>query len=285
MALLPSAWSEGDIAKLRQWYREREGGVLDLQGLVAHLGRSRTSVTLKASRLGLTCHHRLRGGKKNRRKHPTVAAARKAIGEAMRKRLAERGHPKGMLGRHHTPETRARIGEVHRTLWALNMNRSWPPSVATRRKMSEAQRRRIAAGTGGNIYSRCKYGKREDLGGQFFRSRWEANYARYLNLQQAKGLIASWEYEAETFWFEAIKRGVRSYTPDFKVTEKTGTVYFAEVKGWMDPKSKTKIKRMAKYHPSVRLRVVGEKEYREIERKLGAVIPGWERRDQTRGAA
>ena len=31
--------------------------------------------------------------------------------------------------------------------------------------------------------------------------------------------IKKWEHEPETFWFEGIMRGCRSYLPDFRVTE------------------------------------------------------------------
>jgi hypothetical protein len=53
---------------------------------------------------------------------------------------------------------------------------------------------------------------------KFFRSRWEANYARYLEFQKQHGLILGWQHEPETFWFEGVKRGTCSYLPDFKVT-------------------------------------------------------------------
>jgi hypothetical protein len=126
-------------------------------------------------------------------------------------------------------------------------------------------------------YSRCKHGKREDLGDQHFRSSWEANYARFLNLLISQKQIEKWEYEADTFWFEKIRRGVRSYTPDFKVWEPNGTIYYVELKGWMDAKSKTKLKRMAKYHPKIDLRLVDAKAYKEIDKKLGGAIPNWEK--------
>ena len=135
--------------------------------------------------------------------------------------------------------------------------------------------------SGGNVYSRSKRGRRPDLGTPFFRSGWEANYARYLNLLIARKVILSWEYEAETFWFEKIRRGVRSYTPDFKIRETIAKTYFVEVKGWMDPKSATKLKRMKKYYPHIEVRVVGRAQYREIESKLGKAIPGWEAGDET----
>lgn len=122
-----------------------------------------------------------------------------------------------------------------------------------------------------------KAGWRE-VGGQrcYFRSAWEANYARYLQFLLEKNHINGWEHEPETFWFEKIKRGCRSYLPDFRVTEANGDIVYHEVKGWMDGRSKTKIKRMAIYHPTVKLVVVDAKPYKEIQRKLSAFINGWE---------
>lgn len=121
-----------------------------------------------------------------------------------------------------------------------------------------------------------KSGKRSDLGDIHFRSGWEANYARYLNFLMKQNVIWNWEYECETFWFNEIKRGVRSYLPDFKVWQTPTKFYFVEVKGYMDSKSKTKIKRMAKYYPKVKLEVVGRKQYFEIKVKLSKLIPNWE---------
>lgn len=111
----------------------------------------------------------------------------------------------------------------------------------------------------------------------FFRSKWEANYARYLEWLKSIGKISEWEHEAKTFWFDGIKRGCVSYLPDFKVTECNGSVQWHEVKGWMDARSKTTIERMGRYHPQEVLIVVGEKQYREIERKVSTLIVGWEK--------
>lgn len=122
-----------------------------------------------------------------------------------------------------------------------------------------------------------KQGYRADLGDIYFRSGWEANFARYLNFLKKQRAIYKWEFEPDVFWFNAIKRGVRSYLPDFKVWDKSNSEpYYIEVKGYMDSKSKTKIKRMAKYYPHIRLEVVGKKEYLEIKNKLSNLIPHWE---------
>ena len=129
----------------------------------------------------------------------------------------------------------------------------------------------------GNPYTKVRQGRRADIGDQFFRSGWEANFARYLNLLQKNGDIHRWEYEPDTFWFEAIRRGVRSYKPDFKIWDVTDSEpYYYEVKGWMDAKSKTKLKRMAKYHPDVKIILFGKKEYNSLRKNLSKVIPNWE---------
>jgi hypothetical protein len=97
-----------------------------------------------------------------------------------------------------------------------------------------------------------------------FRSSWEVNYARYLEWLVYKKQIIKWDYEKDTFWFETIKRGVRSYLPDFKLFNNDGSIEYHEVKGYMDDKSKTKIKRMAKYYPETKLIVIGGDEYKSI---------------------
>lgn len=126
-------------------------------------------------------------------------------------------------------------------------------------------------------YSKCKGGHRKDIG-IYVRSRWEANYCRYLNYLKAQGKIFKWEYEADTFRFEGIKRGVQAYTPDFKIwTTKDAEPYYVEIKGYMDAKSKTKLKRMNKYYPKTRLVVVTQKDYTKIEKEFGKLIEGWEK--------
>ena len=120
-------------------------------------------------------------------------------------------------------------------------------------------------------------GVRPDIGPMYFRSKMEANYARYLNLLQTMGVIESWHYEPETFWFLDIKRGVRSYKPDFRAQYRNEAApVYVEVKGFMDRKSKTKISRFRKYYPQFKLEIVGETEFAGIKRKWASAIPTWE---------
>jgi hypothetical protein len=125
-----------------------------------------------------------------------------------------------------------------------------------------------------------KAGWRE-IGGynKYYRSRWEANYARYLEHLKARGEIVGWAHEPTTFWFEGIKRGVNNYLPDFQVHMRgeTGIIEeYHEVKGWMDSKSATKIKRMEKYHPTVKLVVIDRPKYTKLEKEFAGIIEGWE---------
>ncbi len=123
---------------------------------------------------------------------------------------------------------------------------------------------------------RGKGGKREDLGGIYFRSCWEANWARYLNWLVSIGDVVSWTYEPEVFEFKEIKRGCKFYTPDFLVVNKDGSREYHEIKGYMDQRSATKIDRMRRYYPEVKLIVVDKKYYRDVAKKVGDWIVGWE---------
>jgi len=87
---------------------------------------------------------------------------------------------------------------------------------------------------------RSVIGRRVDLN-QFFRSNWEANCARWFN---HKG--KHWAYEPRVFSFleHGVQRGTVSSCPDFRV----GTLW-VEVKGFLDPKGKTAIRRFKRFYP------------------------------------
>jgi len=118
------------------------------------------------------------------------------------------------------------------------------------------------------VYSRTKKGwvTFSDDKKYYFRSGWEMNYSMYLEFLKKHKSIKDWEYEVDTFWFEKIKRGVRSYTPDFKIFNNNNTIEYHEVKGWMDAKSKTKLSRMNKYYPDIKVKVINETSYNELKR-------------------
>ena len=87
------------------------------------------------------------------------------------------------------------------------------------------------------------------IGGKemYFRSGWEARYAKYLEWLKSKGEIKDWKFEPRIFDFAEIRHGTTRYIPDFEVINNNGSIEYHEVKGYMDNKSKTKIKRFRKF--------------------------------------
>ena len=189
----------------------------------------------------------------------------------MKKRHKEKGHP--MKGKKHSPETLRKVSEAAKASWA---SKSEAERAEWTLKMMKAKAKSGNAREGRQKASWAN-GWRE-IGGKknYYRSRWEANYARYLEWLKSRGEIADWAYEPETFWFEAIKRGVRSYKPDFRVWESDGSSKLHEVKGWMDARSKTTLKRMAKYHPQEEIVLIKEAQYKAIRLQVMHLIDGWE---------
>lgn len=126
-------------------------------------------------------------------------------------------------------------------------------------------------------YGHIKSGWREIAGRKiFFRSRAEANYARYLQWLKGLNEIDDWEHEPKKFWFERIKSGTRSYKPDFYVKRLDNSHYWVEVKGYMDAKSFTKLKRFKKYYPKEELLLVGKDWFIENRTNLAIIIEEWE---------
>lgn len=129
----------------------------------------------------------------------------------------------------------------------------------------------------GFMNTKQKCGWREINGRRhYFRSLWECNYARILEWRKTNAEILDWQYEPDTFWFEAIRTGTRCYKPDFKVFLNSGLIEYHEVKGFMDKKSAVKLKRMRIYHPSVVVRVIDSTWFKSNVNIQG-VIKGWER--------
>lgn len=142
----------------------------------------------------------------------------------------------------------------------------------------------------------AKGGFREDLG-IYTRSKMEANILRYYKFIKVKYI-----YEPREFEFFKIKRGSRFYKPDFYLPEQDK---FIEIKGWLHSGDRTKLRRFKKYYPEEfaklefivldkysRSKANGEilkflieelgiyfvriGSYKEIEDKLGGLIPNWE---------
>jgi hypothetical protein len=259
--------SDADKIRINEYYSTTPVQSFCLDDLASELGRTKQFICRQAKYLGLTNQFRKVNDKD-----------KAAISNRAKEYLSKNPHPRGYLGHKHSPETRELIGVKSRVAW--NTSKTFGighMSKEARQKRSDAVSKAASSRTASNHHTRAKGGKRSDIGDIWFRSSWEANYARYLNVMIDMNIVEKWEFEPETFWFEKIKRGVRSYLPDFKVYYRNSdTPVYIEIKGWVQDKDKTKWKRMKKYHPHIVLEIVGQKEYEEIKRKWASSIPNWE---------
>lgn len=142
---------------------------------------------------------------------------------------------------------------------------------------------------------KTKIGKRKDCDNLFLRSGWEADIYRWLKTQDD---VDYFQYEPTDFTFYqfGIKKGTISYTPDFKVTYKDGSIKWVEVKGYLKPQDKTKLRRFQKFYPEEAkhlVAVTGSKNtkateffklinvpiykyFNELNKECRKTIPGWE---------
>lgn len=267
-------WEPWQIDLIRARYsEEHHKNKLDLQGLADRLGKHKSQVCEMAGKLGLTNMRRKYHARKDAPRFATKAELFAHLSAVRKAWFIENEHPRGAAGMKHTQEAKNMIGQKSKSRW----------DSMTKKQREDHTAKQVQSKVANNTPPRqrmetsWKAGWR-DVGPQriYARSRWEANIARMLEFRRLAGDIITWEHEPVTFWFEKIKRGVRSYKPDFRVTEKGREPYFIEVKGWMDARSKTTLKRMAKYHPSVKIDLIDSKRYAVINKQLRHIIPNWE---------
>jgi hypothetical protein len=267
-------WTEKDLALLREAYTAPVSCQIGLSELAKRLGRLKSNVSRKARELGLSNIARPKKAERkvDKPKYASEGERKAAISKSRREWIAKNGHPRGAAGLRHSAKAKKVIGEKAKAIWERMTDDERAALIVKRLRAKRESGKPIP-----NVRGSWKAGWRE-IGGRriFFRSRWEANYARYLEWLRSRGEIQSWEHEPHTFWFDGIRRGCVSYLPDFRVTEAGGTIRWHEVKGWMDARSKTVLDRMAKYHPAEVIVLIREKQYEEIRRKVGAIIKGWE---------
>lgn len=134
-------------------------------------------------------------------------------------------------------------------------------SAQSRANMSRGARRRLRTKRE-TLYTSAKGGYRSDLC-RYFRSCWEANFARILNVQQK-----TWQYEEHTFQLE----NSISYTPDFYVIEDD---IFYELKGRMDDKSQRQLELMKTKFSHIKLEVIDSAKYKSLKAEYHDKI-AWE---------
>lgn len=288
-----SKWTETEIA-----FMQREYPRCGKKYCAEVLGRGEGSIRWMASKLGLRLNHdshfvkdfqRRAAASKVGKKRPEHSETMKRLHkenrfpktremlyasvERLRQWRKTHEHPKGALGMKHTDDAKRKMSVASKESWGRMTHED------KNRRTLKMLKTKFANGT----YSLPRknaswHGGKRRVGEveKYFKSAWEANYARYLEWQKSQEMIQSWEYESQVFWFERIRRGCVSYLPDFKVTNNDGGVEFHEVKGYMDAKSKTKLRRMAKYYPDVMVVLIDSKRYRGIAKTAKGIIPEWE---------
>lgn len=270
--------TQDELDLIRWWYTSSDhatDSAFVLDTLAAQLGRTKQYISRLAGKMGLTNYNRPIGDELQRKMwegNKDYFTTHERIGW----KLA--AHPRGMLGKKHTDEFKqAQSLRVKARVFT-------PEQTAKRiKKMIDTRIAKYGSGNPrwlqrSNPYSRTRSGKRADLGDQFFRSSWEANYARYLNWLVEHGEIVAWEFESKTFVFDGASRGVVSYTPDFKVIRNDGAHEWHEVKGWMDANSKARLALMAEHYPGELLIVIDRRAYTALEKQFRNILPNWEYR-------
>lgn len=206
-------------------------------------------------------------------KHKKIYSNTKEKSKKAKEYLEKNEHPRGMKGKKHSVETKLILAKKSKQNFTRLTEKQKIEKVFKMLKTKEKN------GTFVNRRQKQSWKQGWRVVGDkriYFRSRWEANYGRYLQFLLENKEIKSWEHEPDTFWFENIKRGVRSYLPDFKIIENNGETVYHEVKGWYDARSITKLKRMSKYYPEVKLKVIDAKWFKANKHKLIGLISGWE---------
>ena len=164
------------------------------------------------------------------------------------------------------------------------------------------RKRKATRVTAASNYTRVKGGVRKDVHPTYyFRSPTEANFARILQYHSI-----DYKFEERSFSFIGYKTGPHVYIMDFEILSlprkhkneaPEGLVPgFYEIKGYMDGKSRNKLRRLKKHYPDEHSRtcVVVYDKYRkkdmafcdkqgyrhmiygEMAKKYKELIPGWE---------
>ena len=212
------------------------------------------------------------------------------LSEESRKSLSHK-----LMGHEVSEETRAKIGlsglgripwnkgltkeEDSRLLSVSEKVKKWNKEHMTpeiRLQISQTLKQKYAQGM---KIPQAKGSKRADLG-MYFRSTWEANYARILNYENI-----NWSYEQQPYSLQDDDGDlIAVYTPDFFIQDK-----LIEVKGhanasdnWVCEckrceRDQMKMLLFTEQYPDETIEIVGKQEYRKLCKKYSGVIPHWEK--------
>ena len=176
-------------------------------------------------------------------------------------------------GKHLSEETKRKISilkigtkasaKTKRKLSIARIGKKRNFSKETRDKLSNNLKKRWEDGSHKSVgFGNSKRGYRNDLK-QFFRSTWEANFARILNYQGIK-----YEYELTIF-----KTPLGFYTPDFYLSDQD---IYVEMKGWEGDGNQRKKRLYCVWRLGIKILIVKRNRYRRLARKYSPMINYWE---------
>jgi len=268
-------WTDIEIQSLKKLYLGTEDAYINLAGFAASINRLPSNVSTKARSLGLATSFL-----RTKRRKPVDE-----LSDSYRQRLEWESLTKEQKHQRRSARTKKAIKEhghsrgYREVRFCESCNKFFDVRHSSKQRFC-CRRCSTRERSMDNRYTNARGGKRQDLDNIYFRSRWEANYARYLNFlieHQSHPIIERWEFETDTFEFHKIRRGVRFYTPDFKVFFADGHIEYHEVKGWDYPRGKTARKRFTKYYPNLQLEVIDADFFKALNRQgLKGLIPEWE---------
>lgn len=257
--------SDANLGKIRALYGSGfKKGDGKLQSLCEELGFTKSKVCGQAKKMGLTNRHRNGDDSIG-----TVISAR------MKSHWSANDHPRGALGLKHSDSAKSAVSEAHK--------KRFDGMSATERTAHSDKGMKTKIERYGRVGATTPRGKWKaewvELGGKrlFSRSRWESNYARYLEFLKVRGDIVDWHHEPKVFIFEGVPDAPKNYLPDFSVEHHGGQLEYHEVKGWMCPRSVKTIERMATFHPEITLEVFDGKWFLQNSALFSEIIPGWEK--------
>lgn len=269
-----NTFTDAEINAIKHFY-ESNPDEMDLAEFAKALGRPKTSISRAARSLGLT--NRCRSNtedeiKKTRDKMEQYRKTEKYKTEvyplqvSLLSYYARDNHPRGMLGKHHSEDTKQKMSVAQKRLWNSYSLAEYENRVNLIRASTKGGRGHESTQS---TFSRGNGGVRNDLG-IYLRSSWEANVARVLNF-----LGLPWDYECRRFRFADVGDGVLSYCPDFYLMESD---IWIEVKGWMDEKSKVRLTKMREFYPEEysKLYLIDAQEYSKIQKQYKKIITEWE---------
>lgn len=244
-------WTKADDDVLKEKYiTYKMANELDM--LAKELGRTKPFICRKAKELGLTDNNNKKLSKK----------AREKISNNTKRYIKEKGHPRGFLGHKHSDETKVKLSCASKKCWA-NPN-SIVNSEPFRQRMSDNLHNMKMKGQIKNFSIHGDHKIKINGKDYTFKSTWEVEIAKRLQSLLDNGYIYSWDYESKHFNFQDMKRGIRSYCPDFEVVLADQTCLYIEVKGWKMPTSMKRIEMFRERYPHVKFYLIDDKEYGKI---------------------